>query len=163
METLLLQHRGLLLHASLVKYGQNAIIFAGPSGVGKSTQAELWRKSFGAEVLNGDRAAVRKENHGWNAYGSPYAGTSEIYKNDFAPLKAIILLQQAKENRFVRLSDGEAFRYIYPEISIHHWQKEFVAKATDICLKMLNETPVYLLECRPDESAASLVKKGLGL
>ena len=163
METLLLQNRGLLLHSSLVKYGENAIIFSGPSGVGKSTQADIWREYLGAEVLNGDRAALRKENGVWNAYGSPYAGTSEIYKNDFAPLKAVVILRQARENRFTRLTDGEAFRYIYPEISIHHWQKEFVSKATDICLEMLADIPVYMLECLPEKDAALLVKKGLGL
>ena len=118
---------------------------------------------MGADIVNGDRAALRKGNAGWLAYGSPYAGTSGIYKNDGAPLAAIILLRQAEENRFSPLSAAEAFQYIYPEISVHHWEKCFVEKATDICLQMLAETPVYLLECRPEESAALLVKKGLGL
>ena len=41
METLLLQHKGLLLHASLIKYEGKALAFAGPSGAGKSTQAQI--------------------------------------------------------------------------------------------------------------------------
>ena len=163
METLLLQHRGLLLHASLIKYKGKTIAFAGPSGVGKSTQAALWHTCFDADILNGDRATLRRGDEGWVAYGSPYAGTSGIYINDSGPLAAIILLRQAKENRFCRLSEGEAFRYIYPELSIHHWEKFFVTRATDLCLQLLPELPVYLLECCPDESAALLVKKGLGL
>ena len=163
METLLLQHSGLLLHASLIKYNGKAIAFAGPSGVGKSTQADIWRAYLGAEIINGDRAALGKENDSWYAYGSPYAGTSGIYKNDCAPLAAIVLLRQAEENQLHRLTEGEAFRYLYPELSIHHWDKHFVAKATDICLQLLTEIPVYLLECRPEENAALLVKKGLSL
>ena len=50
LETLLLQHGGLLLHASLIKFNEKAVAFAGPSGVGKSTQAELWHTHMGAEI-----------------------------------------------------------------------------------------------------------------
>lgn len=163
METLLLQHHGLLLHASLINYKGNALAFAGPSGVGKSTQADIWRKYLGADIINGDRAALRTENGSWRAYGFPYAGTSGIYKNDCAPLAGIILLQQAQENRLRQLTAAEAFRYIYPELSVHHWDKRFVTKVTDLSLALLAQTPIYLLECRPEKSAALLVKKGLGL
>jgi hypothetical protein len=163
LETLLLQHKGLLLHASLIKYKDKTIAFAGPSGVGKSTQADIWHHSLGAEIINGDRAALRRTADGWVAYGSPYAGTSGIYKNVSAPLTAIVLPRHAEENRFLPLTPGEAFRYIYPEISMHQWDSTFVAKATDLCLQLLAQTPVFLLECRPEESAALLVKKGLGL
>ena len=97
------------------------------------------------------------------AYGSPYAGTSGIYKNDYAPLKGIVLLEQSAENSLVRLTPMESFRRLYPEFKIHHWEKPFVAKATDLCLQLLEEIPVYLLACRPEETAALLVKKGLGL
>ena len=82
LETLLLQHQSLLLHASLIKYKGKTLAFAGPSGVGKSTQADIWHTFLGADILNGDRAALRKEGDSWYAYGCPYAGTSGIYKND---------------------------------------------------------------------------------
>ena len=163
METLLLRHKGLLLHASLIKYKDKAIAFAGPSGVGKSTQANLWKEHLDAAIINGDRAALRKTEKGWTAFGSPYAGTSGIYVNDNAPLTAIILLRQAGENSLRKLALMEAFWYLYPELSVHQWDKNFVAAATDLCLQMLAEMPVYMLQCRPDVDAALLVKKGLGL
>jgi hypothetical protein len=163
METLLLQHHGLLLHASLIKYKGRSIAFTGPSGVGKSTHAEIWRNCLSAEIINGDRAALRKTADGWIAAGSPYAGTSGIYKNESAPLSAIVLLRQADENRLQRLTKNEAFQHIYPELSLHHWDKAFVEAAMDLCLQLLQEIPVYLLACRPDENAALLVKEGLDL
>jgi hypothetical protein len=163
METLLLQHHGLLLHASLIKYKGRAIAFAGPSGVGKSTHAQIWNQHLNATIINGDRAALRKTQNGWTGFGSPYAGTSGIYQNNSAPLAAIVLLRQASENRLQQLSAAEAFRHIYPELSVHHWDRIFVEKATDLCLQLLQEIPVYLLECRPEESAARLIEKGLGL
>ena len=163
METLLLQHQGLLLHASLIKYAGKAIAFTGPSGIGKSTQADIWRRHFAAKIINGDRAVLRKGTDGWIAYGSPYAGTSGIYQKDSAPLAAIVLLEQAKENSLQRLTETEAFRRIYPELTMHRWDKAFVEQATDLYLQLLQQIPVYRLACLPTESAAQLVKKGLSL
>ena len=163
MESLLLQHEGLLLHASLIKHGGKAIAFTGPSGVGKSTQAALWENHLGATVINGDRAALRRTAEGWIAYGSPYAGTSGIYRDDSAPLAAIVVLLQAQENRLRPLTATEAFRHLYPELSIHHWDVGFAATATDLCLSLMEQVPVYLLECLPDADAALVLQKGLAL
>ena len=163
METMLLQHKGLLLHASLIKYNDRAIAFSGASGVGKSTQAELWRRYQNAEILNGDRAALRNTENGWMAYGSPYAGTSGIYRKESAPLAAIVVLRQGQENRLRQLSGAEALRSLYPELTVHRWQKDFVEKATELGAQLVEQTPVYLLECRPEENAVLLLKKGLSL
>lgn len=163
LETLLLQHHGLLLHASLIEYAGCAIAFAGPSGVGKSTQAEIWKTNLQADVINGDRAALRKAKNGWTAYGFPYAGTSGIYRQASAPLKAIVVLKQGKENHLQKMSPAEAFAKLYPELSVHRWDREFSKNAADLCIELLTQTPIYLLECLPDESAALLLKKGLGL
>lgn len=163
LETLLLQHDGLLLHASLIEYKGIAIAFTGPSGVGKSTQADLWHCCEGAQILNGDRAALRKTADGWWGFGCPYAGTSGIYKNRTAPLGAVAVLRQGKENSLRPLDIREALRCMYPEMTVHHWEKDFVTKATDLCLDLLESIPVYLLECRPEESAVKLLKEGLKL
>ena len=163
METLLLRHQGLLLHASLIKYKDRALVFSGPSGVGKSTQADLWRTHLDAAILNGDRAALRRTGEGWTAYGCPYAGTSGIYCNDSAPLHAIVVLRQGRRNDLRPLSAAEAFRYLYPELAVHHWDAAFVTAATDLCADLVTRVPVYLLECLPDRDAALLVQKGLAL
>lgn len=162
-ENMLLQHNGLLLHASLIKFACQGIAFAGPSGAGKSTQAELWQKFLGADILNGDRAALRMTHEGWRAYGSPYAGTSGIYRNENAPLRAVVVLQQAKENCLSRLSGTQAFTRVWPELSLHRWDGVFVDRAMELCEKLLTDVPVYLLECLPDGSAVTLLKEGLSL
>ena len=163
LETLLLRHKGLLLHASLIEYKEIALAFTGPSGVGKSTQADLWRRCAGAHILNGDRAALRKLPQGWQAYGSPHAGSSGIYINGSAPLKALIVLRQGKENNLQPLGYTEALHCLYQELTVHHWERDFVAAATDLCLDLLENIPVYRLECRPEDSAVQLLKEGLRL
>ena len=79
LEQLLLRYDGLILHSSLVRWQGKGILFSAPSGTGKSTQASLWEKHMGAEILNGDRAGIRYVDGRWMAYGLPYAGSSRIY------------------------------------------------------------------------------------
>lgn len=153
IETLMLSHRALLLHAAFIRSNGRGILFTAPSGTGKSTQASLWEKHMGAEILNGDRAGVRKIGDTWHAFGLPYAGSSNIFRNESAPLRAVVLLRQAKENRIYRISSAEAMRSIYPEVTIHRWEPGFVNQAVDLFLELCSDVPFYLLECLPDEEA----------
>ena len=153
LESLMLRHHALLLHAAFIRSNGRGILFTAPSGTGKSTQASLWEKYMGAEILNGDRAGIRKIGDTWHAFGLPYAGSSNIYRNESAPLKALVLLRQAKDNRISRISSAEAMRSIYPEITIHRWEPGFVNQAVDLFLELCTDVPFYLLECLPDEDA----------
>lgn len=56
-----------ILHSSYIKWNDGAILFSGPSGMGKSTQADLWNKYEGCEIINGDRSAITKKDGVWNA------------------------------------------------------------------------------------------------
>lgn len=161
VEATLLDLDALVLHASLIRYKEQGIIFSAPSGTGKSTQAELWRQYTGADVLNGDRAALRMINGVWTAYGLPYAGTSGIYRNESTPLRAVIALRQSPENSIRRITGTEAFRYLYPETMIHRWDPEFEQKAAVLLLRLMDDVPVFLLECRPDREAVILLRDTL--
>lgn len=158
LEATLLDLGALILHASLIRWNGMGVIFSAPSGTGKSTQAELWERFEGADVLNGDRAALRRIGGVWTAFGLPYAGTSGIYRNESAPLKAVVALRQAKENRIRPVRGAEAFRYLYPETMIHRWDADYERRATDLLLRILGDIPVYLLECRPDREAVTLLR-----
>lgn len=158
MEDILLRHSGLLLHSSFIRYRGKAVLFSAPCGTGKSTQAELWEKYEGADIINGDRSGLRRLDRGWTVFGLPYAGSSGIYRNENAPLAAVILLRQAEENRLRRMKAVEAFPDLYREITVHRWDRNFVSESTELLLQLLCEIPVYLLECRPDQEAVQLVR-----
>ena len=158
MEDILLRHSGLLLHSSFIRCQGKAVLFSAPCGTGKSTQAELWEKYEGADIINGDRSGLRRLGCGWAAFGLPYAGSSGIYRNESAPLAAVILLRQAKENRLRKLKALEAFPDLYREVTVHRWDRKFVSESTELLLQLLQEIPVYLLECRPDQEAVQLVR-----
>lgn len=161
METRLLYHRGILLHSSFIRYRERGVLFSAPSGTGKSTQAELWEQYEGADIINGDRAGIRYLNGGWTAFGLPYAGSSQIYINEGAPLSAIILLKQSKKNNLRKLSPLESMPDLYREITVHRWDREFVTESTELLLQLIKDVPVYLLACRPEREAVELVKEEL--
>lgn len=161
METFFIWKSCLMLHASFIRHQEKGILFTAPSGTGKSTQAELWKMYEDAEILNGDRAAVRKSGGHWYAYGLPYAGSSGIYRNESARLSAVVVLRQAKENRIRRMKLLEIIQNLYPETTIHHWESDFVEKALTILTELAKEVPFYLLECRPDREAVQLLKEML--
>lgn len=157
LEKVLLDRSGFLLHSSLICVHDRAILFSAPCGVGKSTQAELWKRFQNAEILNGDRAGVRLLGDRWVAFGMPFAGTSGIYRNASAPVSAIVTLSQGPENVIRRLRPMEAIRRLMMEISCRRWDSEFMNHMLDLLLKLVSSVPVYLLECRPDEGAVNLL------
>ena len=161
LEALLLRHDGLILHSSVVRWNGRGILFSAPSGTGKSTQASLWEKHMGAQILNGDRAGIRCVNGVWRAYGLPYAGSSHIFHNESAPIHAIVILRQNSRNVLRRMKDSEALRALLPEFSAHRWNAAFMNKVLDIAAAAVQDIPVYCLACRPDQEAVQLLHNKL--
>lgn len=150
----MIRHDICILHASLIACQGRGILFTAPSGTGKSTQAELWKRYRGAEILNGDRAMIRSRD-GYVAYGSPYSGSSGIYRNESAPVTAIVVLRQAPFNRVRRMTTKEAYISLLSELSLSPISRETVERQSRWLLALLGRVPVFLLECLPDEGAVN--------
>lgn len=153
----LIHHNAVILHSSLIDVDGKGIVFTAPSQVGKSTQANLWEQYRHAEILNGDRAIIRKQVEGYIAYGSPFAGSSAIYKNRSTQLETIVVLKQAEENRVRKIGAKEAFLNLLSQISLLQGSKNSVDAHMEWLLQWMEQVPVYLLECRPDEEAVSVL------
>ena len=160
-EHLILCAGGLLLHASQIQYKGEAILFTAPSGVGKSTQAALWEKYRGARIINGDKSLLTEEENGFEAAGIPYAGTSGICENSRAPLKAIVILEQAEENSLTRLRGGRAAAGLMSGVIRCPWHEEDTGRVLNLLTRLVEQVPVYRLRCLPDESAVDCLEKGL--
>ena len=152
---------GLLLHGSLVELGGEGVVFTGYSGVGKTTQAQLWEKYLNATIINGDKLALRILKNGTFAYGLPWKGSSAYCRNQTVPVKGIVVLEQAKENSIRKLDSAACLEYFMPHIFLPHWDSQCVSLALDAFEKILSEIPVLLLCCRPDEDAVLLAKERL--
>ncbi|MBO5463204.1 MAG: hypothetical protein J6A49_07815 [Clostridia bacterium] len=163
LSQLLLPFKVLLFHASYISFNDEAILFSADCGVGKSTQAELWRKHRGAEVINGDKAGVSVENGKVYAHGLPFCGTSGICKNRTLPLKAIVFLGQAPENKIRRVTGVEAIQSLLHNIYLDFLAPGEMQKCVDVLIELLNTIPVYRLDCTPDERAVETLAFELGV
>lgn len=160
-EAFLLQRDKLCLHASCVDTHLGGILFSGVSGIGKSTQADLWCKFRGARQINGDRPILSKENRGWKAWGSPYAGSSRCYVNDSCDIAAIVLLKQADHCKVRRLTPAEAFRGVWQGLTVRTWDTFFVEAASALLAELVVPIPVYEFSCTPDEHAVEVLEEEL--
>lgn len=162
-EHLVAENGGFILHSSYIRRGERGIVFTAPSETGKSTQADLWWRHRGAQILNGDRSAVRVTEEGVCVCGIPFSGSSSYCENVTLPLAAVVYLKQASKTAIRRLRGAEAFRRVWEGVSVNAWDREDVALVSDSVTKVLAQVPVFELACTPDESAVIALEGALGI
>ena len=88
----------------------------------------------------------------------PYAGSSDIFKNISTPISAIVVLRKGSKNKVDKLTLQAAFKHIYSETIINIWDEQFVNMVVDMILDIIDNIPVYLLSCLPNQDAVELLK-----
>ena len=161
IEHLIARNYGFVFHCSYIDYNGKAILFTAPSETGKSTQAELWHQHRGAQIINGDRAAVRLVDDVLMAEGIPFAGSSGYCKNRSLPIAAIVHLEQAPRTSIRKLRGYEAFSKIWEGVSVNTWEKEDMELVSGVVQKVAEKIPIYHLPCTPDESAVIALEEAL--
>ena len=159
LEKQMIEADAMILHSAYMCYDQTAVLFSAPSETGKSTQADLWEKYRGTWTVNGDRSLLIREDDGWKAYGWPVCGSSEICHNKTFPIRAIVMLKQAKENKVYPLKGIQALREVMEQITINTWDREYQMKAMDQIEQLLQEVPIYRLECDISEDAVRCLEE----
>lgn len=154
----LLIRNACILHAAYIDAGGKAILFTGPSNVGKSTQADLWRQCADAEIINGDRVLLREKNGQWNAYGYPSCGTSGICLNRNLPVAAIVVLEQAPENQVCMMTASQKVRALVAATEVYLWDQEEIEMAFRAAQEIVSKVPVIRLRCRPDADAVHVLR-----
>lgn len=160
-ESVLLHERRFILHASCVDTPYGGILFAGPSGIGKSTQADLWCRCADGTLINGDRVIVSEKNGHWYGYGSPYAGSSKCYVNKSCPIRAIVMLEKAEKCVLCAMKKMDAFKKIYAQITVNHWNEQDVQIACNLAEQIIDSVPVYAYSCTPDVHAVKVLEEEL--
>ena len=151
----------LTFHSVLLEHKGKGILIAGASGVGKSTHARLWRTHKNALILNGDRAACYRRSSGWTGFGTPWCGTSGEHINRQAPIAALVLLQQAGEDKLTPLSPAQALSQVLSVVVCPGWLEQLPIQVLDLLDSFLQEIPVVKLECTPTENAVKVLEEYL--
>ena len=161
LERRLIARDSLILHCAYMVYQGEAILFSAPSETGKTTQANLWEKYRGSRTVNGDRALLGKRKGRWTAQGWPVCGTSEVCHNEEFPIRAVVMLSQAKENQAQQLPPGRAFPLLYSQITVNKWNMKDHLHAIDLIQELAEGVPVFHLGCTISEKAVDCLEKAL--
>lgn len=159
----LLKKKRAVIHSSSIAVDGRAILFAAPSGTGKSTQAGIWQALRGAEVLNGDKNCVCFDPSSSSAValGLPFCGTSGICSQYRLPLSAIVLLRQARENSARYLSGIAALSAIARNCMGFGSLPETMLLLSDVLAEVIPHISVIELACTPDVRAVELLENFL--
>lgn len=158
MEKRMLASKAMVLHCSVLKLNDGVVLFSGPSGIGKSTQANLWEKNRDARVINGDRTLLKKEAGSWTSLGWPICGSSEICYNENYPVKAVVFLDQAQENHGHRLRYIDAVRLLISQITVNGWNPKFVEEIWNLVEDFAAQIPVFEYACNMEDTSVDTLE-----
>ncbi len=151
--TRLLGRRGVLaLHACAVAEGDDALVFVGHSGAGKSTIAEL-AESAGAEVLSDDRTIVAAEPDGARAWGTPWHGSYRRGLPHSARVRGIFLLVQDVVDEVRPLHPASAFAELFVRTVQPSVEPAEVRRSVDALTSLVGMVSVSSLHFRPTAAA----------
>lgn len=159
-----LRHNGhppaLIVHScGILRHGQ-VLLFAGPSGIGKTTIARLCGDEYG-QVLNDEGVLVSRPHQHDNAVmvqGIPIIGELPQRLNVIAPLRGVLLLKQSKRTSVRRLDQMEAYMRFMRQIArpAYFGQRDkravfsLIAEFSD---EVSRTTPFYELEFTLDRES----------
>ena len=143
-----------LFHGSVIAVNGEAYLFTAKSGTGKSTHTRLWRKLLGdkAVMVNDDKPLL-KVGERVVAYGTPYNGKHGLGQNIAVPLKAICLLERAKENSITKITKAQAYDMLLQQ-AYRPMTGAALKKTLELIDKTAEKTALYRLGCNMDISAA---------
>jgi hypothetical protein len=157
---LLADRRGCFLHSCGIVLDGAGVLFVGESGAGKSTAMEQFAEV--SEPLCDDRNIVRAWPDGVRVHGTWSHGTVPIASAASAPLRAICLLRQARENRIRLITDrwetvrGLVPRLIRPLATGDWWPRTF-----DVLDALVREVPCYELSFDRRGGAVAVLRAAL--
>lgn len=154
----LAEREGCYLHSSGVILNGNGLLFAGHADAGKSTISGMLKGR--AEILCDDRIIVRKWPEGFMIHGTWSHGDIPDVSANSAPLKAILFLEKARENRIAPLHDGkEAISRILAYLIRPVETKDWWEKMLMLVHQLVKDVPCYLLYFDTSGEISNLVEE----
>ncbi len=147
------------LHSACIDVAGEAIAFTGVSGMGKSTRACAWVSTNDTEFISGDRPTLHFSTSGVTAYGVPWDGKEQIFRNVKRPLKAILDVRRSDFDYLRKLNPEQAQSLLMKQIFIPMWDTNAAVMAIMNIKKLSKSVPVYRVFCGPDEENAKNIRK----
>ena len=145
-----------VIHSASIIYREKVWLFSAPSGTGKSSHVDFWRKCrFPFQDFNGDIAICYIDKNGEAvASGSPWSGTSGIYCNLVIPLGGVIFLKRGEENNVEPLDEFDGILQLTARSMTPNWSKECMSKSIHIAEQLASKIKLGIMTCTYDKEAA---------
>ena len=157
---LLLSYDRCLFHGVSILWKNRALIFTGPSGVGKSTQYRNWNRLYRDEIriLNGDKPVLWFQEDGTvMVCPSPWKGKEGWASMESAPLKEIVCLEQGREDRYFALEGADRIVPVFTQVMFTYSCIEDIDRACICTDRLLRNISVTKLVNKGDERSAVLL------
>ena len=159
LERHVLRQDGLILHCAVLQVGAEVLLFSGPSGIGKSTHADLWcTQAANTQIINGDRALLQWTEGRFMAHGWCVSGSSGICINRNLPVRGIVFLRQEPENGGVRLRGLGAVKRLVSQITVNNWNPQAVEHVWELAERLAKNIPVYDYGCNMEPEAVTVLQ-----
>lgn len=152
-------HRMAVLHSSSILYRGRAWLFSAPSGIGKSTHADLWHSLLDAPILNGDLNLLAFQDGKPIIHGIPWCGTSGIFNPETYPLGGIIFLKQAKEDFVEELSSDKKQLFLLQRLISPSWNQHMQEQNLQFAENLAKHILICRLHCTKKPSAMEAIRR----
>jgi hypothetical protein len=145
------ENGGTCIHASSVLLNDKAIIFAGPSGTGKTTCSEKFAME---ERLDDDLVLiVKKDKKYYRQSWSPFSKTGNL-----SEVKAIFLPVKAESFSVRKAEPKETLKYIF-NLPPEGMSEQYKERLFNNCCDMLEVVPAYFVEWNKADDLKSKVNE----
>ena len=158
-----INHGGIMFHASGVELEGEGFAFAARSGVGKTTHTRLWQECFGkrCKVVNGDKPLITFKNKTAYICGTPWKGKEGYGSNLTVPLKGICFIERGEENTIRRLSHNQVIDRLFYQLSLPKAGAANMVQGLELADKLLKSTDFFAATCNMTVNAAETVYNGM--
>jgi hypothetical protein len=164
LDELVMMHRlalgaGVEVHAlGLADRDGSGYLFIGHSGAGKSTTARLWMAESGVHLFSDDRIILRKHDHKFWMYGTPWHGDAGIASPGRAQLSAVFLLEQAPVNQLASVAASKAAAELFARAFVPHYLKSSIQFTLGFLDQLTRSVPCSILRFTPTPGAVEAVR-----
>ncbi|KGL59133.1 hypothetical protein [Polaribacter sp. Hel1_85] len=133
----------LIFHsATLIDKDDNAYVFFGPSGVGKTT---ISKKLIDYEVFSDDMVVLEKNNKEYILHKTPFERAKTYSKPKSVNIKGFYRLVQSTNLEKRKLDRGSAFNCFLSNLWFDNYEKNDLEPYFEVIKDIVNNIPVYEL------------------
>lgn len=157
----ILSKKGILLHASSVRFRNKAYLFSGPRDSGKSTVIKFLPEF---KPLSEDTAIIKKLPEGFYLFTPPFDRKNNfIGENIKTPLGKIFILEPFLENYLEEIRNKEEKLAIILKNTLVEWRQKMNVNNSlfksllQTCYDVTCEVPIYKLRFKKDSSFIDII------